>query len=523
MSTLLLFFINFAFAKTVTESFTDRTYFVSGSLNWNQGLHVLQPTAEVQTINTGAAQPPQTLDFSDGSHGSFDSTRFSYFSSNIDTTNKIIVIDTATFPILKVTSFNLPAGWTLRGSGSAALKIFSQSDVIINGTIDCSGDDGTAAGVGGTARCGGGNGGNGGDIGGNGTPGTTPIAPITGGGGGTAGVGVGSGGGGGGSFSDATGAMVAGSNGSGVAGSGGSYTAADVIYQTEKGGAGGGGGSGGNTTVGGGGGAGGGFIEIHAGRNVTVGTNGKVLAKGGNGGSPASNGGPGGAGGGGTIKIWAATAVTVNNNVDTYAFNSAAGVRGTVGVVNGGNAYDGRNWIDLGNFSTPGGATYYPNEPAYFVTIGVVRYITTAQTVTSAPYDVGSTLATPVSFVTVPASADWTIQVAGSNDSFLSDDTGYLAVGQISQLTNKRYMRFKLTLLNSSAVAPTQATSIVYTFNAGTRNDFVLKNAGCGTISKIDSDKNKPWEILILLLPLFLLIYLKLKISAKTNIKFSIG
>ena len=519
MMTFLLLFFSQSFAKTLTEDFSTRTYLASSTLVWNQALGELHPTAEVQNIQVNfVAQANQSLDLGDGSHGAFNLATAANFATSVDSGLQIIYFNNTAYPILKVTTFDLPAGWTLVPVGNGPLKIFAMGDVNINGTIDCSGGNGTAAvgaspGIGGSARCGGGAGGNGGSVGGNGANGSSPNGGITAGGGGTFGGANGAGGGGGGSFSDSSGALAAGGNGSGVGGTGGNFSGADQLFLIETGGAGGGGGSGGAAVAGSGGGAGGGFIEIHSGRDITIGLAGKVLANGGNGGSGAAGVGPGGAGGGGSIKVWAVGNVTVNNNVDTYALMADTGTAGTVGGVSGGTAQFGRTWIDLGNFLFPGGATYYPNESAQLTSIGNVRFATAAEQLITGIYDVRSTMPVATSFDTAPTSADWTLEVAGSNDSFVSDDTGWQPVASISVLDGKRFVRFRLTLTNSNAITPTRATSMSYIFAANLQDQFPLKSAGCGTLTGSQSRTLDPNQLALifaaLLFPMGFLIFLK--------------
>lgn len=214
-------------------------------------------------------------------------------------------------------------------------KIFVAGTLTLNGSIDSSGDPGTAAGGAGSAWTA------------NGTIGKG----FVGGAGGTA---AGSAGGGQG-FDQSAAAGAGGAGSGGAGGAAGSFGAPALVRgsanwgqnfvnallgQTlqsgastivESGGAGGGGG-GGDGTAGGGGGGGGSAVFVAA---KTLAGAGTITAAGGAGGSPAAgNRGGGGGGGGGSITLVTSSAAnpyTMNVAGGAAGAKSGTGVNGTAG------------------------------------------------------------------------------------------------------------------------------------------------------------------------------------------------
>lgn len=244
---------------------------------------------------------------------------------------------------------DIPAGVTVRASGSNPLVLRSTGDATIDGTIDVSGANGsagtmTAAGGGGATTAGGTAGGSGGSIvsgiaidgedatrGGRG--GRTTLSLHT--------AARGGGGGGGGFATAGTNGGSTPGIGSGRGGIGGiPRGSADLVDPTLAGVGGGGGGgsvgtSGGAFGRGGGGGAGGGAVWVVAQGVVTV--SGAIEADGGNGGS-GFNGGGGGGGSGGLVALHSATDVIFESGVAI----SARGGSGGSGDATGGAGSDGR-------------------------------------------------------------------------------------------------------------------------------------------------------------------------------------
>lgn len=251
--------------------------------------------------------------------------------------------------VLKIESFELPAGATLTISGSAAFQVEACGDVTVAGTIDASGGDGGTAvgatpGAAGTAGPGGAVGGIGGGTNFANQNGADGSGPGGGGGGVTLGPDFSgnttteNGGGG-------AGHSVAGEAGfpgnipveGSVGAAGAAYTS---IPTTLLGGSGGGGGSCfidavGTFSGGGGGGGGGGVVSLSADGMVTV--SGTIDCSGGVGGDKgASNAGAGGGGGSGGSILLVGSSSAITGDLDV------GGGAGGDGAADGGAGADGR-------------------------------------------------------------------------------------------------------------------------------------------------------------------------------------
>ena len=139
-------------ATQLTESFTSRDHLANSTALWNHATGAVTPTLLVKGWKTIILPgPPATLsapqdspiDVGDGSLGDFDSTTWSRFAISINSTGKIITIDTNIYPILKFKNFVLDVGWTLAPTGSNPLVIYVLGDMTVNGVINCSGRNGT--------------------------------------------------------------------------------------------------------------------------------------------------------------------------------------------------------------------------------------------------------------------------------------------------------------------------------------------------------------------------------------------
>lgn len=510
-------------ADTLTESFDSRSQRESGNLIWNQALGIAHPRVLILGWDDGGGVTNSVFEVGDGSHGPFQRSTYTVFDPTANDTDKIVRINTDTYPILNFTKFELDAGWKIIPTGSKPLTIYSLSTVIIHGEIHCQGSNGQAPtgagrltpGLGGTSRCGGGAGGNGGErhtgvpAVASGVAGFSPNGNITGGNPGTVTVAVttGSGGGGGGAFSDEP-VPTSGRNGAGGNAIGGSAGTnfIDHAFTEIAGAAGGGGGSGSSAEAGAGGGAGGGAVIIHAVGDITLGTNGFIFAQGGNGANTAGNGGAGGAGGGGSIQIFtagnflmqAAAGVPVDARKGTPG--QSLGSAGTDG--DGGIAYTGRTWISVGTYDPANTASYLPSEdPA--MTVGDGRYEVAIQNVVSKSFDTQSTLPEFASIAATSAvPAQVSLEVSGSSDNFVSDDSGWLPSAQLTDLNNKRYIKFRLSIDNNNATVPVNVSAVTVNYAKGMMKDFEFKGGGCGLVKGTRTGAPQWIYLVLLLIPL---------------------
>ena len=486
-------------AASVSESFNSRTHFASSTALWNQALGKITPTMVLRNWNTGGPNQNTDVDFGDGSHGDFNSTTWSKFGT-VDTGSKIIYLNTDSFETFKFTNFTLDSTWRIIPVGSRALKIKVLGNMTVSGNILCNGDGGTSstgtaptavAGTGGSARCGGFRGGNGAGSYVSGTNtgeaglSSTASVLVTGGQPGFITASTGGAGGGGGGAWTYFGAPGANSS--------------DKGWDFPLGSGGGGGGSGSANEAGGGGGGGGGVIIIHVAGNMNISAGAVIEARGGNGGSSPSTGGEGGGGGGGSIQIWVGDTLSLEDGFNVPQINALAGLGGNAsGGGNGGDGWRGRNWISAKNFPALAGATFAPVQE--IDNEGTMEFITaTAQTVITKGIDTLSTVPTFTNAAFSPASADVSVEVAGSRDSFQSDDSGWVSIGNIAQVSNKRFLRFKITINNSNAATPSVVDSVSADYNPGTVRDYDMQSSGCGLVADVSNDPPPPSNYLMFL------------------------
>ncbi|WP_409478920.1 hypothetical protein [Pseudobdellovibrio sp. HCB154] len=491
-------------ARVYNEDFTSLNYKDSSTLIWNFELGVLHPDLLIYGYGQTATSQT-TFSVSDGSHGAFEPATYSQFGTVV---GNHITIDANQFPILKVTRFHLDSSHTL-SSINGPLIIHSLSTVLIDGVITCNGNNGGNAaggvgGAGGAGRCDGFSGGAGGNSSTSGSDGLPTAGATTGGGGGLAASALnGAGGGGGGSYYNTTINGDAGFNGppdnlGGAFGVGSS----DHEFTNLNGSAGGGGGSGSTTEGGSGGGAGGGTVVIHAVSGIVISNGGAILATGGNGGTTFSNGGGGGGGGGGNIKIFtpATLDVKVSGLITAAPGTGAPSSSQTAPDGSGGIGGAGRTWIGVGNLILSGSI-----NSNILYSEGIAGFVSgTVQTATSKSFDTGSKRVTYESFVADPVSSDITLQVAGSDDNFASDDSGWINAAAISGISSKRYMKFRVSLNNSDSANPTFVNSVTLTYNPGQIDDFAFKSGGCGLVKNTPSNSSHWLMSLLLLIPLIL-------------------
>jgi len=522
---ILLYSCNLFAAEQVID-FSSRTDLASTTLVYNHALGVLHPTLQVMNYMGGFT--PIFVDVGDGQHGVFDESTYSDFSLNGDVSGNRIQIDSNQYPILKVTNFNLAQGWTLEIVGDNPLVIYSLTDVSIAGKILCQGADGTdavgaTAGTGGAGRCGGGAGGDGGNISQDGSNGEDITPAVTGGVAGNFMGGAAVAGGGGGSW-NTTSLAGSGANVNGGGGQGGT-TSNDPVFATIAGGGGGGGGSGTVADAGAGGGGGGGSVIIHAARDFylgeLVGTQdyGFIRTDGGAGGNSNVPGGAGGGGAGGSIQVFAGRNIQIFNVDVAGASTANFGAGGSNSLVaNGGNGGLGRGWFTtMTNTPTtgynppmlPGPATgYFTPAEEFSISPGNIEFITSTQVTESISYNLQNTKITFNSIVTDPISADFLVEVAGSDDDFLTDNTGWTT--NLSLLSHKRYIKIRASITVSDVSNPMVMNSITVNYTLGDENNFDFTAASCGTIK---AGPPKPAVLLLFLLPLLCLFSQSTKID----------
>lgn len=525
-----LTFIFFVLASVTSRAenyildIADSSIKSSGDLILNladSSIHGPPQVANYQAVS--ASTTSRQFSIGDGSHGKFDSSTYANFSVNNDVSGNVITIDTDTYSALYFTSFNLASGWTLRPTGSNPLKIYSQSTVYIDGSIDCSGgngeagnDDETQQASGGTGICGGGNGGNGGYY----DSSSTSLVDATNGSAGGSSVSGGGkpasdaasggkGGAGGGAYSQSgTGADQ------GVNPDGGSSGSAGTNFQNDEfseigGGSGGSGGAGfysgtpANDASGGGGGAGGGSILIYAFGDVTITDNGSILANGGNGGASSQAGGGGGAGGGGSIAIFSAGDIIINNTVS--AVEGTGGSSSSGGA--GGDGGRGRTWV-VDSSGTAGGDTL-ESPDTQLVARGSVNAASGSFDFVSSEMDLENSLPLLVqSLTTQSLTGASTLTISYASGESAGFSPSYLSLSDFNSENSYRYWRMKLTLNQDSSGTFSKLTRIGYEYTPNQEDEFNFV-AACGLVN---FNSNFPkYLFLFYLFPLILLLFLRFR------------
>ncbi|MCB0392362.1 MAG: hypothetical protein KDD58_13800 [Bdellovibrionales bacterium] len=523
---LIFIFYHFVGAVEISETFdTTATRGEISELIWNTLSGDLEPPIHIFNFNNGSGLESKNIDPGDGRHGVFDISTYANFSENGDVSSNVIRINTDQYPILYFKSFDLQATWRIRPTGTQPLVIKVLGDMQIDGEIDCSGEDGegisatlTDLPLGGTGVCGGGKGGNGGNLvtpPTNGDPGGVDL--IGGGAGPSIDLLKGQGGGGGGAYTDNLFTEVqdptdGDDSAAGVGGLKG-IQVADNAFRIVGGGSGGGGGSTfsnatlGEDSVGAGGGAGGGIINIVVLGDVNISATGKVLANGGAGGG--DNGtlraGGGGGGGGGSISIFTPKNITVDGVVEAKA--GAGGLTNAANGGDGGGGSSGRTWLLDADALLGGGGDANVEPDAELASSGFVRYKTGEFVSESISYDLNNSHPLINSAIlSADLLSDVTLQLAFSNSNNFSAPTWETFEG-LSQVPS-RYMRFRITLNNQSALNPNKVSAVTINYSPFTEDDFEFTGA-CGKVESHPPNQFIFTILLLLLLPILLILGLR--------------
>lgn len=530
-------------AATLSVNFTDPDVDEITTLVWNHALGLVHAPLQINSFKRTFVSTPEhrSMDVGDGRHGAFTPSTYVNFSQGGDISGNIIRIDTDEYTSLQFTNFSLAAGWTIRPEGSNPLVIKSLTYIAVNGTIDCSGDNGdnfsgspTVATSGGSGRCGGGDGGSGGYV----TPGFVTIAATNGSLGGElipdgvttgvpgptvgkAGTGSASGGGGGGSYTEPLqGVGVDAEDGTGATAGQKGDQVPDHAYEYIGGGFGGGGGSsydGGaaaQNSAGGGGGGGGGVIDMAAVGEIIVYSTGLVLANGGAGGGSGAVilAGGGGGGGGGTIVMFAGGEVFLAGSVTANRGAASGGVN-----IGGGGAV-GRTWLaGLSGFSQAlPPDPLVPEQPATFLNdVGFGRYQIGTFTLVSQAFDSQSSKpdVMSVSFgSTVVGGGSVTAQISSGETASFSP-TQWIGSASFSGVQS-RFFRFQIVIDNQNGTTPSTAHSLSVQYVPFRETQFNF-TGGCARVQDIETPSDRSlWVLLALMLsPVLLGIGLRLSLT----------
>lgn len=503
LSIAIVFFLtasSFADTRALVEDFSTIEQKDTGTTAvWNlskKALHVPFVIDRSKGLGGNPAAPAQEDDFIDsgsGKDGEFRSGRYDLFDLNHGLDPSKVTLDTSR--IYEFTDFDLASGVTLSGTGSNALRIRVQGDASVVGTIDLAGSNGASAAMGGpgTAGLGGAGGRNGGA--GAAAPGGSAngVGAMTGGGGAKGGdAAAGSAGGGGGGGHKSSGVPSP-----GVGGLGGAAYGSDYLSPIAGGSGGGGGGF--QTTQnasGGGGGGGGGALDFHVTGNLVVA--GHITANGGVGGALGGTlGGAGGGGSGGALRFLLGGTYTNNALIDAVGGAGGTGLDGT--------GSDGRIYVGNESGSLAGTGSESPTPPAnplgqsFYSTASYDAFTKTYDTLNSRPHY----LAVDVEAST-PGGSTAEVEIAGSDDAFASDDTGFVPITALAQLEGKRYFRLHAKLQSTSRTNTPQITRITTRYEERTQANFTFGWKGCARVSPRTDRKESDSAIFSILSVLFL-------------------
>lgn len=545
---MISLFLSFsAWSAQLSDDFSLVLNKDSGDLVWNLNNASLHPPLKIKDYvnNAGTATLSENFIVGTGQHGVFNANTYSSFSEGGDVSGNIIRLNTSTYYPLQVTSFQLNSGWTLQPVGDNPLVIYSQGDVVIEGSIDCSGPNGEAfksidtKSSGGTGRCGGGSGGAGAwkdagvdQLAANGTfLGVTVTAGKPSAGKAASTDGKGSGGGGGGSYAANAAASVSEPGTSVATGTGGlkGDVEPDHNFQFLGGGAGGGGGDMNITTSlsGAGGGAGGGVVVIHAFGDIKIYPTGGINANGGNGGgNAAQNSGAGGAGGGGSIKLFALGEVYSSGPVRAYGGTGGSNNSG----INGGRGGSGRTWL-------AGKSGYSQALPSYALNaekpdtllahVGYGKFQTGTFTMSSKTLDSMSTRPSVTSATlttSLSAGASSLLELSSGEVTDFTPTT-WINASSITE-PQARYFRFRASLTNTDEAAGAYVNSMQINYTPYLQQEFEFNQGGCGRVAVIspsnnDDSQGPPWFYILSLFVIFslpIMLALKLKSQSVHNL-----
>jgi len=187
---------------------------------------------------------------------------------------------------------------------------------------------------------------------------------------------------------------------------------------------------------------------------------------------------------------------------------NAAGTNGSSSLT-GATGAGGRSWLSANAYDYVG--SYDPTEQSPIVA-GQVQYSTANEYVDTVAVDMGDNTAQILSMAVTPSSADFTITLGGSDDNFVSDDTGFTT--DVNVVSHKRYIRMEISITASTPTVMSsgeisQAT-VDYTGGAVQTqlNNFQFQAAGCGRVDDVSTPK---MNMLLLLLTPMLLMAMKLR------------
>lgn len=508
------------FAETLTISLVNSEKIESSDAVMNSELGFVHPHLKADDWNDGLGNgPTRAFSVGDGRHGSFvQASDYLRFHDGAYLNDKVIRINTDTYPDLQFARVQILSGWKIRPFGSKPLVIRSLSTIRIESLaeIDCSGGDGEGLKAigqvagGGIGRCGGSNGGSGGS---SPTDGQAPAFNANGGG--KAGPAAGDGGGGGGAIAQIGAPGDAGVSAGGVLGAGGAAgdNTPDDAFTNLAGGSGGGGGKSGTTSSGGGGGAGGGSIILYAVDGVIVEPTGRLDVNGGagGGGAPGSgDGGAGGGGGGGSLLVFSRGDIVFDGTVTALA--------GTGGVSDGGDGgigADGRTWINDADGISDGVGE---NPVSFLILIGTIQYEVGTYTLVSKTIDLMNskpTLNAATMDATIGGAGSVALEIATGDEPFDVAGATWVPAASASSLSGKRYVRFRISLNNADEEAWTIARSVQIDYSPGEQGKFEFSSCGLNQSVKPPGPGAGGFLVFLVVLPLMVAFGLRANLTSR--------
>ena len=182
--------------------------------------------------------------------------------------------------------------------------------------------------------------------------------------------------------------------------------------------------------------------------------------------------------------------------VDDGAMTAVAGSAGSA-TVSGGIGSNGIQRFAFVDGLITGTASLGGENPGSVGGVGTTYYSVQSFTAISQAYDTQNSNPHYTSFSkteTLNAGDTITYEIAGSNDRFAADDTGFVSTSRITELNGKRYFRIRVVMQAASNTASPSVNSMQVNYDL----NFAYSIAGCARAHSAPGNGG-PWAWGILL------------------------
>lgn len=150
-----------------------------------------------------------------------------------------------------------------------------------------------------------------------------------------------------------------------------------------------------------------------------------------------------------------------------------------------------------------------PNMPGSVGnSFGQTFYTKNAVFIQSKTLDTGNSSPTYTSIDVVdskPSGSAITYSFSGSSDNFQNDSTSYVTSDRISELSGKRYLRFKVTMTAGARTSTPEVSRLAINYTEHVQDSFVFgSSTGCAAVHA-ENSKGGPYSTIFFLLYLIFL------------------